>query len=211
MFQPLAEGFVVRTLEGEGVERSLAALSARLAGGNLGRARRLATGADGLSFREVADEALRRASAGPPGALAAADAVLEAAERYRKGLKDALDVELEPFLDERGRPEEAYRGAIRRLEERHKRRVRRAERDYVDWVLLAVSATLRDRIVSAVGGGADLLINIDRPGGGVSVETDGRALTAMEEARAALAEDLNLNVRLLLEQAFLRTGPAVAA
>jgi hypothetical protein len=32
------------------------------------------------------------------------------------------------------------------------------------------------------------------------------AMAAVEEARAALAEDLNLNPRLVLEQAFLRVG-----
>jgi hypothetical protein len=31
-------------------------------------------------------------------------------------------------------------------------------------------------------------------------------LAAAEEARAALAEDVNLNARLVLEQAFLRVG-----
>ena len=46
--------------------------------------------------------------------------------------------ELAPFLDEKGRPEDHYRGAIQRIEIRFKRKERRAERDYVDWVLLAV-------------------------------------------------------------------------
>ncbi|MBI2238029.1 MAG: hypothetical protein HYU54_05825, partial [Actinobacteria bacterium] len=189
------------------VEPRLAVLCARLSGGNLGRARRLATGPDGLGFRDVGLEALALAGGGPGGALAAAEAVLSAAEKYRKGLKDLLEAELEPFLDERGRPEDAYRGAIRRLEERHKRRVRRAERDYVDWVLLAVSAVLRDRIAEAVGGGAHLLINLDlpsEPAGDIARVAGG--LSAVEEARAALAEDLNLNPRLVLEQAFLRVG-----
>lgn len=208
MFRPLAEGFVVRTLEGEGVGSALARLAARLAGGNLGRARRLATGVDGLSFRDVAVEALTRAARGPSGALAAADAVLDAAARYRKELTGDLGKELAPFLDERGRPEEAYRGAVRRLEERHKRRVTRAERDYVDWVLLAVSALLRDRIVAALGGGGELLINLDRIPDGGSVAVATRALAAVEEARAALAEDMNLNPRLVLERAFLRAATA---
>ncbi|MFB3737592.1 MAG: DNA polymerase III subunit, partial [Candidatus Velamenicoccus archaeovorus] len=162
-FQPLAEDFVVDTLVAEGVAGERARLAARLAGGNLGRARRLATAEDGLAFRDVAIEALERALRGPAGALDAAELVLAAAERYRKGLKDQLEEEVAPFLDERGRPEEAYRGAIRRLEERHKRRVRRAERDFVDWVLLAVSSVLRDRIVGAVGGGPDVLVNLDLP------------------------------------------------
>ena len=207
-FRPLAEGFVVRTLEGEGIAPALAALVARLAGGNLGRARRLATGSDGLSFRDVAARALAQAARGPSGALAAADTVLTAAADYRKGLKDALEEDLAPFMDERGRPEEVYRGAIRRLEERHKRRVTRAERDYVDWVLLAVSAMLRDRIVGTLGGGRELLINLDRTPETGSVAVATRALGAVEEARAALAEDLNLNPRLLLERAFLRVATA---
>lgn len=205
-FRPLAEGFVVRTLEAEGVDAKLARLAARLAGGNLGRARRLATGADGLSFRDVAVDALAQAARGPSGALAAADTVLAAAGRYRKGLTDEIGRELAPFLDERGRPEEAYRGAVRRLEERHKRRVTRAERDYVDWVLLAVSALLRDSIVAALGGERGLLINIDRTPDGGPVEVATRALGDVEEARAALAEDMNLNARLILERAFLRAG-----
>ncbi|MGH2527857.1 MAG: ATP-binding protein [Actinomycetota bacterium] len=210
-FRPLAEDFVAETLAGEGVDRPLAMLAARLAGGNLGRARRLATGADGLAFRDVGMEALRRAAPGPHGALDAADLVLEAAERYRKGLKDQLDVDLAPFLDEQGRPEEAYRGAIRRLEERHKRRVKRAERDYVDWVLLAVSVALRDRIVAAVGGGEELVINLDLQAQGTSdVVAEVLGLAAVEEARAALAEELNLNPRLVLERAFLRLGGVAA-
>ncbi|HEX9124438.1 MAG TPA: AAA family ATPase [Actinomycetota bacterium] len=205
-FQPLAEGFVVETLTGEGVSPDRARLAARLAGGNLGRARRLAAAEDGLAFRDVAIEALERAAHSASGGLDAAELVLSAAERYRKGLKDQLEQELAPFLDERGRPEEAYRGAIRRLEERHKRRVKRAERDFVDWVLLAVSSVLRDRIAGAVGVGSDLLVNLDLPPAGADVEGAAGGLAAVEEARAALAEDLNLNPRLILEHAFLQLG-----
>jgi len=211
-FQPLAESFVVQTLVGEGVDPTRSALAARLSGGNLGRARRLATSADGLAFRDVALEGLERAATGATGALQAADAVLEAADRYKKGLKEQLDDELAPFLDERGRPEDAYRGPIRRLEERHKRRVRRAERDYVDWVLMAGSAALRDRIVAAVGGDAGLLINPDLPAAErASIPASAAGLAALEAARAALAEDLNLNTRLVLEQAFLQLGDPLAA
>ena len=215
-FQPLAEQFVADTLAGEGVDPSRALLAARLAGGNLGRARRLATGG-GLAFRDVGAEVIRLSATGPRGALDAADVVLEAAEAYRKGLKDQLEVDLAPFLDERGRPEEAYRGAIRRLEERHKRRVRRAERDYVDWVLLGVSSLLRDRIVADVGGGGELAINLDvRPERGQTrglredLAASARGLAAIEEARAALAEELNLNPRLVLERAFLKLAESAA-
>jgi hypothetical protein len=59
--------------------------------------------------------------------------------------------DLAPFRDEKGQDEPAYRGAIRKINDRYKRKERRAERDYVDWVLLAVSALLRDRIALSVG------------------------------------------------------------
>lgn len=209
-FQSLSEAFIVRTLTEEGAEPERAALAARLAGGNLGRARRLAVDPDGLGFRDVARRAIEAASSGPAGALRAADLVLAAAERYRKDLGDRLKEEVAPFLDERGRPEEAYRGAIRRLEERHKRRVRRAERDYVDWVLLAVSALLRDRVVVAVGGSEDLLMSPDIPPAAGPVRASASGMAAVEEARAALAEDLNLNVRLIVERAFLHLAGSVA-
>ena len=205
-FRPLSESFVAEALAAEGVERGRADLAARLSGGNLGRARRLAVDADGLAFRDVAREALEQARLGADGALRAADAALAAAERYKKGLAEGLKEELEPFLDTRGRPEEAYRGSIRRLEERHKRQVRRAERDYLDRVLMAVSALLRDRVVAAVGGGIDLLVNPDLAPPAGPIPAAAGAMAAVEEARAALAEDLNLNTRLVLEQAFLRVG-----
>lgn len=202
-FAPLAEDFVVRTLSVDGVAPALATLAARLAGGNVGRARRLAR-ADGLGFRDVARDALERSASGAPGALAAAELVLKAAEQRRKDMKEELATELEPFLDAKGRPEPSYRGAIKRLETRHQRRLRREERDYVDRVLLGLSAILRDRIVGRVGGGPDLLINVDLHPDDESIVPAAAGLAAVEEARAALAEDLNLNQRLVLEQAFLR-------
>jgi hypothetical protein len=161
---------------------------------------------DGLAFRETAREAIELADRGPAGALEAADRVLAAAERYKKDLAEEQKDDLLPFLDERGRPEDTYRVAIRRMQQRHERQLRRAERDYVDRVLLAVSSLLRDRVASAVGGGADVLMNPDLapPPAGVPEATAG--LAAAEEARAALAEDVNLNARLVLEQAFLRVG-----
>jgi DNA polymerase III subunit delta' len=210
-FTPLQESFVVRTLEEEGASPSRAILAARLSGGNLGRARRLATRADGLAFRDVAIEALRLASTSAPGALQAAEIVLAAAERYRKDLKEELTEDLAPFMDERGRPEEAYKGAIRRMQLRHDRRVRRAERDYVDWVLLAASSIARDRVAAAVGTDASALMNLDAGIEGADVGTATAQLSALEEARAGLADDVNLNPRLVLERAFLRCASVAAA
>jgi DNA polymerase-3 subunit delta' len=205
-FLPLSEEFVVRTLTAEGAVEGRAALAARLSGGNLGRARRLAMDEDGLAFRETAREALEGARRGPAGALEAAELVLAAAEGYKKDLAERQKDDLAPFLDERGRPEDAYRAAIRRIQQRHDRQLRRAERDYVDRVLMGVSGLLRDRVVAAVGGGSDLLMNPDLVPASSAIPASASGLAAVEEARAALAEDLNLNTRLVLEQAFLRVG-----
>jgi DNA polymerase-3 subunit delta' len=210
-FTPLEESFVVRSLEAEGAPPSRAILAARLSGGNLGRARRLAMRSDGLAFRDVAIEALRLSATGVSGALRAAEVVLAAAERYRKDLKDELMEELAPFLDDRGRPEESYKGAIRRIQLRHDRRVRRAERDYVDWVLLAASSIARDRVAAAVGTNAGALINVDAGIEGGDVGAGAAQLAALEEARAALADDVNLNPRLVLERAFLRCASSAVA
>ena len=84
----------------------------------------------------------------------------------------------------------------------------------MDWVLLAVSSLLRDRVAAAVGGGPDLLMNADLvPDDRLSVLRATRGMAGIEQARADLAEDLNLNPRLLLERAFLRlaelSGPAL--
>ena len=54
--------------------------------------------------------------------------------------------------------------SIKRIEIRFQRRERRAERDYVDWVLLGVSALLRDSVAVEVGGGIEVLLNPDLAG-----------------------------------------------
>ena len=100
-FTALSETFVVGVLTGEGVPDVRARLAARLAGGNLGRARRLAVAEDGLAFRDAAREAVIHAAEGPPGALDAAGVVLDAAAVYKKNLKAELDEELAPFYDAR--------------------------------------------------------------------------------------------------------------
>src|SRR5438034_276814 len=64
-FPALSEDFVVGTLVAEGLEEDRARLACRLAGGNLGRARRLAADPDALTFRDEALRAGAMASAGP--------------------------------------------------------------------------------------------------------------------------------------------------
>ena len=203
-FAALSEPFVIAQLRSEGVDEIRAALAARLSGGNLGRARRMATAPDGLAFRDVAVQALAAADDGAAGALRAAELVTAAAADYRTGLAAELDEELAPFLDEKGKPEEAYRGAVRRIETRFARRAKRAERDHVDRVLLAAGSVLRDRAAHAVGADPDDLMNPDLPAGDGGLAVSIAGLAALEQARADLADDVNLNARLALERAFLR-------
>jgi DNA polymerase-3 subunit delta' len=199
-FAALPERLVVEQLVSEGVDEPLARLSSILAGGNLGRARRIAA-EGGLVWRDTAQEAIALAGGGPAGALQAADLVLAAAADYKKGLRAELEQELAPFLDEKGRPEDAYRGAIRRIELRAQRRERRAERDHVDRVLFGATSLLRDRVAVTVG--AASLMNEDRSHERVEVARAAAAISGLEAARAALAEDMNLNARLVLEGGFL--------
>jgi DNA polymerase-3 subunit delta' len=211
-FAALSEVFVVDALVAEGVPEERARLAARLTGGNLGRARRLAVNQDGLRFREAALEAAALAAEGSTGGLRAAEVILAAADEYKKGLGAELESELAPFLDERGRPEEVYRGAIARIKKRAERRERRAQRDYVDWILLAVSSLLRDRIADIAGLGTEAMINPDlTPDRGMGLVRAAVGMAAVEDARAELAEDFNLNIRLVLEGAFLELASAAPA
>jgi DNA polymerase III subunit delta' len=215
VFPPLTESFVVETLAREGVDEQRARLVSRLAGGNIGRARRMARDESGLAFRDAAFAAGEQASRGPSGALAAAEGLLAAAKDFRTGLGAALEEELRPFMDENGKPEEAFRPVVRRIEEQHERRVRRAEREFLDGALSALSSRYRDAIVQAVGVPDAPLINLDLPEPAAAADEDparaALAMGAVEEARALLADETNLNARLVLEGMFLRlveTAPA---
>jgi DNA polymerase III subunit delta' len=210
-FHPLAESFVVDTLTAEGVEAERARVAARLAGGNLGRARRIAADPEGLRFRDSALEALGDARRGDAGGLDAADRLMTEAAGYRKRLAARQEDDLEPFLDpDTGRPLEQYRAAVRRLKERHHRQERRAEREFLDAALLALEGWFRDALLRAAGADPEWAINLDREPESVPTAEAARAVEALEQARAALADETNLNPRLVLEDAFLALAPAGA-
>ena len=210
-FRPLSEEFVVETLVAEGIPEDRARLASRLAGGNLGRARRVARDDRGLAFRDVALAAYAEAERGSSGALDAAEMLAAEAGEYRKHLASSQKEELGQFADpDTGRPLEQYRGMVRRLQDRHLRQERRAERDFLDWSLLALEAWFRDALVVGTGGDPGWAINLDRDPPDLSPERAALAVEAIEEARAALADDTNLNAKLVLEEAFL-TVASVAA
>jgi DNA polymerase-3 subunit delta' len=211
-FHPLAEAFVVETLTEEGVEEERARVAARVAGGNLGRARRIAVDPEGLRFRDSALEALGDARRGDAGALDAAERLLAEAAEYRKRLALRLADDLEPFVDpDTGRPLDQYRAAVRRLKERHHRQERRAEREFLDAALLALEGWFRDAMLRAAGGASEWAINLDRRPEAVPAGEAAHAVEVLEQARAALADETNLNPRLVLEDAFLNLAPTGAA
>lgn len=210
-FHPLPEAFVVEALVREGVPRERAVLAARLAGSNMGRARRLARDRGGLAFRAAALQAALEARHEPGGPLAAAETLLAGTAAYRKDLKQELAEELEPMLDPATkRPDPAYAGIAKRVQEKHHRRDRRAEREFLDWSLLALQAWHRDVLATLSGSPREALINVDLAEDVASHARDTtipavtRAMEALEEARAALADETNLNARLVLEEAFLK-------
>lgn len=212
-FSPLSESFVAEALAGEGIEAGRARLAARIAGGNLGRARRLANDPQGLAFRDSALAALETSTTGAGGALDAAEQLLAAAGEYRKRFASRLKEDLEPFVDpDTGGPLEQYRGAVKRLEQRHQRQERRAERDFLDAALLSLESWFRDNLLVGAGGDVGWAINLDRPPetGSLPMAEAARAIQVLEEARAALADETNLNARLVLEAAFLQLAPAAA-
>ena len=201
-FQPLEESFVVEALVAGGAMAERALLAARLTGGNIGRARRMVARDDGFAFRDIARQALGRADEGSRGAVAAADLVLKAAAEEKDNRKKQRKTELDPFKGARG--DDTYRSEITRIEARHKRLERRDERDYLDSVLLAAASLLRDRVFVGVGGSADGRLNLDVEPGHEPIDRAAREIGYLEEARSALADETNLNAKLVLEHAFLR-------
>jgi hypothetical protein len=96
------------------------------------------------------------------------------------------------------------------MKERHQRQERRAEREFLDAALLALEGWFRDEMLRAAGGDASWAINLDRQGGAVPAGEAAMAVEALEQARAALADETNLNTRLVLEEAFLHLAPSGA-
>ncbi|HYH28179.1 MAG TPA: AAA family ATPase [Actinomycetota bacterium] len=208
-FHPLAEALVVETLRGEGLDEARARVASRLAGGNVGRARRVAADDEGLSFRDAALAALQLSQTGASGALAAAEQLIAASQEYRKSFGKRLEEELEPYLDpDTGAPMKHLRAEARRVQERHQRRERRAERDFLDWALMALETWFRDALLSAAGGEREWAINLDVETPRIPATVASEAIAVLEEARAALADETNLNARLVLERAFLALSSA---
>ena len=149
----------------DGVDPARALAAARAAQGHIGRARRLATDPEAAQRREdVLTVPSRVGSLGP--ALAAAAALVKAAEREAAAATEELDVpEREALRQAFGEGStgkgvaKAIRGgagALKDLEDRQKSRATRLKRDALDRALLDLAAFYRDMLTVQLGADVEL-------------------------------------------------------
>jgi len=198
-FAPLAEADVRGVLEAGGVASEQAAIAARLAGGDLGRARRLA------GRLAAVRAAFVDAAAGLDGT---GGAVALQVGRLNEALGDTVaqletaqaaeSDELAVDLAEAGYADRVAATLSRRLAERHRREHRRARSEALLEGITAFESVYRD---SLAGPGAPAL-NADRPAVVFDPLACTRALRACRAARDALAE-FNPRETLLLERLLL--------
>jgi DNA polymerase-3 subunit delta' len=186
---------VAAFLVGEGVDPAMAAFAARAAQGHIGRARALATDEQARLRR---DEVLRLPTrlGDVASALAAAAALLEAAEADAAAYCDSLDAaESENLAAVIGTGRARVRGSAsmtKDLEKAQKGRRTRTTRDVLDRALVDVLGFYRDVLRVQSGNDADLINDEMRPSiqrlAKASTPTvTGRRMQAVVGAREALA------------------------
>lgn len=149
----------------DGVDPAMAAFAARIAQGHIGRARRLARDeAARRRRREVLGLATEVATV--PGALAAAENLVEAAKEEAAALTADLDIrELTDLraalgVEEGKAARRGTAGAFTELEREQKSRATRSLRDALDRALTDLAGFYRDVLVVQSGGGTEIA-NVD--------------------------------------------------
>ena len=197
---------VARHLEGEGVDRSVAAFAARAAQGHVGRARRLAVDEEARRRRrDVLELPTQVATVG--GCFTAAANLVDAAKEEAAAITEALDATETSVLKEslgdvggRGRPRpRGAAGAISDLEKRQKSRATRTQRDALDRALVDLAAFYRDALALQLGAPVDL-VNADlaRPLQRLAESSTPEATLRRIEAVLACREAVDANVAPLL-------------
>lgn len=197
---------VASYLEGEGVDRPVAAFAARAAQGHIGRARRLATDVDAARRRR---EVLRLPSqiGTVGGCFTAADNLVSAARDEATALSALLDTEERDALKQalgdvggRGvtRPKGAA-GALSELERRQRSRATRTQRDALDRALLDLAAYYRDVLVVQLEAAVELVNGDLRPSvARIAEATSPEATLRRIDAVLACREAIAANVAPLL-------------
>jgi DNA polymerase III subunit delta' len=193
-------------LEGEGIDRSMAAFAARAAQGHVGRARRLARDDEAQRRRrEVLQLPTQVANVG--GCFTAAANLVDAAKEEAQSVVQALDGDETSALKEalgdvpgvgRGRPRGAA-AALNDLERRQKSRATRTQRDALDRALVDLAAFYRDVLVLQVGAPVDL-VNADlrQPLGRLAESSSPESTLRRIEAVLDCREAVEANVAPLL-------------
>ena len=191
-------------LERDGIESERAALSARLAGGQMARARLLA--GRYARLRDSFSLAPGRIDGTGAVAVAVAEDLAGAVQDAATGLRAAHEAEVEELdaeIERAGYPARAAQALTRRLRERHKREDRRARTEALHEGITALESMYRDALAT----GAPPL-NSDREVPVLSPGAAADALDACAEARRDF--EFNHNEGLLLERLVLHL-PAVTA
>lgn len=185
---PVPTTAVVERLVSEGVAAHVAESAAEAAGGDLGRARLLATDAS-LAVRRDAWASIpaRVDGTGHTAAMLVDEVIahIDAAQQPLDDQQAAARAELEADIEAYGnRP-----GALKRLTDQHKREVRRHRTAELRFGLAVLARAYRDRL----GGAGDVRPHLD-------------ALAAVQDAAEAIIR--NPNETLLLQALVVRLPPA---
>jgi DNA polymerase-3 subunit delta' len=201
---------VATLLEREGIDPALAAYSARISQGHVGRARGLATD-EGTRLRRHNVINIPTQLLDLDACLTSAKSLLDSATEQANQEMDVLDArEKDALLESYGvegaakaKAERAARPALKDLETRQKSRRTRAVRDRLDQALIDLMSFYRDVLTIQLSDGQIELINEDlRPSllsfasGSTPVKTRNR-LEAIEKARRQFAS--NASPQLILE------------
>jgi DNA polymerase-3 subunit delta' len=199
----------------DGIDPAMAAFAACAAQGHVGRARRLAIDEEARQRRRQVLE-LPFELDSVPAALAAAAALVEAANEDAAAVTDELDVRETTAMREalgdtgRGLPRGSA-GALTDLERRQKSRATRGKRDILDRALLDLAALYRDALAVQLGAhvqlvNEDLADRIGRLARGSSPAATLRRIEAVMACRDALAENVNPLLAVEAMALALRTG-----
>jgi DNA polymerase-3 subunit delta' len=197
-FTTLTHDEVFRALTGDGVDPAEAQRVARLAAGQIDRARGL-TGRLGDLHRGVG--AVVRLLDGRGGTVAAAvETLTEAIAAANAALEATQKAEakaLETEVKDSGYPDRLAKRLRTQLEQRQQREARRAKTDALLEVVTALECTYRDALI----GVASAAIS-------VPPERALRALDACRDARAVIVNRTAVNETLLLEHLLLQLPPS---
>lgn len=211
--EPVPEERVVELLEGEGAPAEVAILAARIAEGDLERARSLAFEDDAMARRHTWIGIPRRLAA-PVDAQDVAAEIVEEARAAVKAFEKLQKPEVEELAEAMGEKRGTAQ-ARNALATRHKRELRRLEEEMLGESLQSLGSFYRD-VLAARAGGEEGITNLDQleeiRRWASSDVSDVALVAAVErcvQARAALLK--NANVPLAIEATLVELTRLVPA